>query len=130
MRPLGLYFLMPGDALFAGLLPMLGFLFIYTESPELLQFGQLAFHVLVTGFLMACAAGTFFGDEFCRKALLALITVHYASVVLINVVAAGDDVVETKDKVRAVSYVVQACFWCGVNWWYLNRKHTLRYFAG
>jgi hypothetical protein len=122
--------LAPGDALFAGIIPFIGFLLIYNTSPGAMPLSQFVFHIAVTVFLVAAAGGTFYGDEFCRKALLALITVHYSSITLINILATSDDDVEASDKLRAIGFVIRACFWLGVNWWYLNKKSTLNYFAG
>src|SRR5262249_41390075 len=129
-RPIGILFLAPGDALFAGIFPLFGFFWIYNSTPGAMPLGQFVFHVAVTVFLTAAGVGMFFGDEFCRKALLALITVHYSSITLINILAASDDGVEGSDKLRAFGYAVRACFWLGVNWWYLNKKSTLNYFTG
>jgi len=36
------------------------------------------------------------------------------------------------DAIRQTAKVATdcACFWLGVNWWYLNKKSTLNYFTG
>ena len=128
-RPTGLTFLAPGDALFAGIIPLIGFFLLYNSDQGAMPLGQFVFHVCVVVFLVAAAAGAFYGDEFCRKALLALITIHYSSITLINILATSDDGTAAIDKIRAINYLIRAAFWLGVNWWYLNKKSTLDYFV-
>jgi hypothetical protein len=126
---MGLVILALCDALFAGIIPMFGFFLVYNSAPGAMPLGQFVFHIGVTVFLVAAAAGALYGDEFCRKALLALVTIHYASITLINILATSDDGTEAIDKIRAIGFVIRATFWLGVNWWYLNKKNTLEYFV-
>jgi hypothetical protein len=128
-RPIGLMFLAPGDALFAGIFPLIGVFLIYNSDQGAMPLGQFVFHIAVAVFLIAAAGGAFYGDEFCRKALLALITIHYSSTILINILATSDDGVRGSDQIRAINFVTRALFWLGVNWWYLNKKSTLDYFV-
>jgi len=127
-RPIGVSIMTICDALFLGLLPLIGLYSLARQQEG--EFPIVYFVLLITMCLIIIASsiGAWLGEGFARRLLLRTVGGLTAMIVYYNFrELLGGDVVGA-EIVKPVGYVIRGIFWVVINLWYFNRKGVLEYY--
>lgn len=117
------------DFLVVGVIPLLTFVLWVRNSQAEVPFLEVLFSVAVYFCVMGATVWAWSGDNTGRWALLATVTfVALQWIVRAYVNLAGSDIA-SGNRPRTIGVMSRGLLALALNWWYFNRKSTVKYYT-
>jgi uncharacterized integral membrane protein len=127
-RPRGLYVMVAYDFLVGGVIPLLFLVFAVRNSGAEVSFITVLMSVALYFCVMGAAVWAWWGDDTGRWVLLFGVTWVALQWIVnaLQVLSASE--VMPGDNSRRMGVIFRAAITITLNWWYFNRKSTVRYY--
>lgn len=117
------------DFVVAGVIPLLTFVFWVRNSEAEVPFVEVLFSVALYFGVMGAIVWAWSGDNTGRWALLATVSfVALQWIARAYVMLSGSDIA-SGNRPRALGVISRGLLVLALNWWYFNRKSTVKYYT-
>lgn len=127
-RPLGVWALTIYALIFAGIAPLLLYLFLLISGNAAGLGIDILLSLPVTVGVIVSAIGAWKGNEKARKSLLVFVTLHYALIALNNYWLVSSGEVPAEEQARLWGRVLRGFLYPAIYIWYFNKQTTKEFY--